>query len=112
MQKAIKAQPAALFSVPRSYFTLHGLRRAQALVRSLVLPAPRHFLECLKEIDELSLIERPEDPGLTGSNKASAIGDKAIHGVCDALMFMLAGINAVISGKASHVLGAGHGRTA
>jgi hypothetical protein len=75
-----------------------------------VLPTPRHFLERLKKIDKFALMERPEDPGVTGSNKASAIRDKAIHCVCDAFMFMPAGINAVIPGKTSHIRNAGHGR--
>lgn len=71
----------------------------------LVLPAPRHFLKRLKEIDKFSLMERPEDPGFTGANEASAIWDKAIHRVCDAFMFMPAGTNSVVPGKTSHVHG-------
>src|SRR6266853_6052777 len=80
-----------------SSFSAPGRRRC------LILPAPRHFLERLKEIDKFSLIERPEDAGFAGSNKASAIRDEAVHRVCDAFMFVPAGIDAVVPGKASHV---------
>ena len=88
-------------------FTLRARRR-----RCLVLPAPRHFLERLKEIDKFALMERPEDPGITGSNKASAIRNKTLHRIRDALMIVPAGIDAIVSGKASHVRDAGHGRKA
>jgi hypothetical protein len=57
-------------------------------------------------------LERPKHPGFTGPNKASAIGDKAVHRACDAFMFMSAGIDTVISGETSHVPGADHGQKA
>jgi hypothetical protein len=78
----------------------------------LVLTTPRHVLERLKEIDKLALIERPEYPGFTGPNKTSTIRDKALHRVCDAFMFMPAGMDAIVPGETSHISGAGHGRKA
>jgi hypothetical protein len=75
-----------------------------------VLPTPWHFLKRLKKIDKFALIKRPEDFGFTGTNEGPAIRDKAIHRVCDAFMFVPAGIDAIILSKTSHVCNAGHGR--
>lgn len=106
MQNTVMTQPAALFILwmKPSLLSVPGRRRR------LVLPAPWHFLERLKEIDKLSLVKGAEDPGFTGSNKTSAIGDKAIHRVRDACMLMPAGIDPVVPGKTSHVHDASHGR--
>jgi len=57
-------------------------------------------------------MKRPEDAGFTGTNKASTIGNKAFHRIRDALMVVSAGIDAIVSGKASHVRDARHGRKA
>jgi hypothetical protein len=76
----------------------------------LILPTPWHFLKRLKKIDKFALIKRPEDPGLTGTNEGPAIRDKAIHRLCDALMFVPAGIDAIVLSKTSHVRNAGHGQ--
>jgi hypothetical protein len=107
MQKTAKTQPAALFLVEECFSLSAPGRRYR-----LVLPAPGHFFERLKEIDKFALMERAEDPAFTSANKASAIRDKAIHRVCDGFMFVPAGINAIVPGKTSHIHNADHGRKA
>src|SRR6476646_4834607 len=108
MQKTARFQPATLFTCGRSFFSLSGPGRSCRLV----LPTPGHFLKRLKEINKFVLMKRPEDPAITGANKASPIRDKAIHGVCDGFMFVPAGINAVVPGKTNHIRNTCHGRRA
>jgi hypothetical protein len=110
MQKTANAPPDTLFiSWMKAIYTL----RAHAWpYLGFILPTPRHLLKLLKEIDKFALMKRPEDPGFTGSNEGPAIRDKAIHRVCDALMFVPAGIDAIVLSKTSHVRNAGHGRKA
>jgi hypothetical protein len=93
----------------------HSLSSLSALTAGLpgfILPTPWHFLERLKKIDKFALIKRPEDPGFAGTNEGPAIRNKAIHRVCDAFMFVPAGIDAIVLSKTSHVGNAGHGRGA
>src|SRR5690242_5662896 len=108
MQKPGRSQPATLFTCGRSPALLSLPGRSCRLV----LPTPRHFLESLKEIDKFALIKRPEDAAFTGTNKASAIRDKALHRVRDGFMFVPAGINAVVPGKTNHIRNTRHGRRA
>ena len=107
MQKSAKAPPATLFIRPSS---LSALTARSYL--GFVLPTPRHFLERLNEIDKFPLMERAEDPGFTGTNEGPAIGDKAIHRIYDALMFVPAGIDAIVLSKTSHIRDPGHGQKA
>src|SRR4249920_4093992 len=46
---------------------LHSPRSTARSYLGFILPTPRHFLERLNEIDKFSLMERPEDPGFTGT---------------------------------------------
>ena len=81
-----------------------------AWLLGFILPTPWHFFERFKKIDKFVLMKRPEDPGFAGTNEGPAIRDKAIHRVCDARMFVPAGIDAIIFSKTNHVRNAGHGR--
>jgi hypothetical protein len=89
-----------------------SLSALMARFPGFILPTPWHFLEGFKKIDKFALIKRPEDSGFTGTNEGPAIRDKAIHRVCDAFMFVPAGIDAIVLSKTSHVGNAGHGRGA
>ena len=88
------------------------LHSPRSRLLSFILPAPWHFLERLKKIDKFGVLKRPENPGLTGTNEGPAVRDKAIHGICDAFMFVPAAIEAIVLNKTSHVPDAGHGRRA
>lgn len=78
-------------------------RDGERATLSFIAAAPGHRLQRFQEVDELSLIKRPIDPGIERPNKAPAIRDKAVHGIADSRMSVFAGINAVLSGKTSDV---------
>ena len=78
-------------------------RNGERATLSFIAATPGHGLQCLKEVDELSLMKRAISPGIECPNKAPAIRDKAIHRVANTRMRVSAGINAIVLSKTSDV---------
>src|SRR5580765_3572773 len=78
-------------------------RNGKSATLSFIAATPGHGLQRLKEVDELSLLKRPIGPGIERPNKTSAIRDKAVHGIADTWVGVLAGINAILLSKTSDV---------
>jgi len=78
-------------------------RNGKSATLSFIAATPGHGLQRLKEVDEFSLAKRAVGPGIEGPDKARAIRDKAVHGIADTWMEMLAGINAILLIKTSDV---------
>lgn len=81
----------------------HRSGNVQRVLLSSAAPAPGHLLQRLKKVNKLAVRKRPEDPGVMGTDKTSAIRHKAVHRLADAWMKMPAGINAIIFSKTSNV---------
>ena len=65
--------------------------------------APGHLLQRLKKVDEFPIGKGTEDPGVIGTNKASAVRDQAVHRLSDGRMMVSAGINAIVFSKTGNV---------
>ena len=68
-----------------------------------VAPAPGHFLQRFKEVNQLPVIERPENPVIMSANKAPAIWNQTVHRFPDTPVPVPAGINAILCGKTCHI---------
>ena len=65
--------------------------------------APGHLLQRFEKVDELPIRKGAEDPGVIGTNKASAIRDQAVHRLSNGRMKVSAGINAIVFSKTGNV---------
>src|SRR5579864_5813931 len=93
---------------PRHGGSLFGVHRSGTVSSppwALLRQLQGHLLQRFEKIDQFPMRERVEDPGVISANKAPAIPDKAIHRVTDNKVGMSAGINAIVLGPASHVIG-------
>jgi hypothetical protein len=66
-------------------------------------PTPGLMLQRFEIVDKLPIRKRAEGSGLMSANKASAIGDQAVHRLPDARMKVSAGINTIVLGKTGNV---------
>lgn len=74
----------------------------RALLKSAAL-TPGHIHQRFQKVDKLPIRKGTEGPGVTGTNKAPAIGDQAVHRLPDARMKVSAGINAIVFCKTRNV---------